>query len=148
MTNKDLDSIILSDAVQEALNEKKEAVPLPKCRCCKRFSSTCEERKAALKEVADLRAVQEVNRTSAEAIKAVFAEAVATQPATPENISTHGSLNAFSDDSILIRIKNEQSIFDYTFLFSSFYPLQIEFKPGVLRQMLKTNSLFVYKASG
>ena len=84
MTYQDLDSIILFDSIQEALTQKKEVVPHPICPCCKRFSSTCEEWKAALKEIADLRAVQEANRISAEAIKAIFA----TQPATPENIST------------------------------------------------------------
>ena len=89
LTNADIDSVILSDAVQEALNEKKETVPLPKCRCCKKLSAgCCEDWQAALKEVADLRAAQEAKRTSPEAIKAVFDEAVATQPKTPENLST------------------------------------------------------------
>ena len=89
LTNADIDAVILSDAVQEALNEKKEVVPLPKCRCCKKLSAgCCEDWQAALKEVADLRAAQEAKRTSPEAIKAVFDEAVATQPKTPENLST------------------------------------------------------------
>jgi large subunit ribosomal protein L4e len=88
MTNADIDAVILSDAVQESLNEKKEVVALPKCRCCKRLGAACEEWQTALKEVAELRAAQQAKKESPEAIKAVFAEAVATQPATPENLST------------------------------------------------------------
>jgi large subunit ribosomal protein L4e len=88
MTNADIDAVILSDSVQEALNEKKEVVPLPKTRCCKRLAVGLEDWQAALKEVADLREAQKAKRESPEAIKALFAEAVATQPATPENLST------------------------------------------------------------
>ncbi|EAY13345.1 ribosomal protein, putative [Trichomonas vaginalis G3] len=89
MTNADIEAVITSDAVQSVLNEKKEVVPLPKCRCCKKLSvGACEDWQKALKEVAELRAAQEAKRTSPEVVKAVFAEAVAAQPATPDNMST------------------------------------------------------------
>jgi large subunit ribosomal protein L4e len=89
MANKDVDAVIASDAIQNALLEKKEVVPLPKGRCPKRLSvGACEDWQAALKEVAELREAQEKKKLAPEVIAAVFKEAVDAQPATPETLTT------------------------------------------------------------
>jgi large subunit ribosomal protein L4e len=99
LTNSDTRAIAESDAVLSVLRPELETFAVPDCRCPVRLGIATDAWAEALGQIEALQAAERAKTQAPGAVKALFDEVVAAQPAPPKNLSTQAAVfSGYFDD--------------------------------------------------